>query len=169
MVEILDEWEVSAEEGLLRMKVFCQELQPLSKSLSIDSHEYIFLEALLKFIDTKGELLFNYRNINGAPSTNNDLELRFKQMKHLLRRTIGHSAAKYYLMMHGERIFYVNPQESFDQIVQILRNMDQAAARDQIRNDRQSQDRLSLVIHDDVRWKFVLDSLNIYLTKLLCN
>lgn len=168
IVAIFDEWEASAEQGLQRIRIFCENLKPTLALCPKDTHELIFIEALLKFIDTKGELLFNYREIAGAPSTNNDLELRFKQMKHLLRRTIGHAAAKYYLMMHGERIFYVNPQEPVEQIVNILQKMDQSIARNQIRNERQSQDRLGLIIHDDVRWGIALHSLDQYLSQLGC-
>ena len=168
MVAILDEWEASAEHGLSRMRKFCANLRLFLNETPQHSHERLFLEALFKFIETKGDLLFNYREISGAPTTNNDLELRFKQIKHLLRRTIGHAAAKYYLMMHGERIFYVNPQEPIEQILQILRNMDQTSARNQIKDERQSQDRLALVIHDDVRWRIVIDSLERYMIQLGC-
>jgi len=169
LVVIFDEFEASAEDGLEQLHQFCDTLRPRLNLLSKTDKEAIFIEALLKFVDTKGDLLFNYRNILNAPTTNNDLELRFKQMKHLLRRTIGHSAAKHYLMMHGERIFYVNPNEKFEQIVSILKNMDQSDARIQIRMERLSNDRLGLVIHDDVRWTVLLSELDQYLTKLECS
>ena len=168
VVEILDEFEVSAEDGLKRMEDYCDTLRPLLTTLPAASIESEFIEALVDFIDTKGPLLFNYRDIAGGPTTNNALELRFKQLKHLLRRTIGQSAAKHYLMMHGERIFFVNPAENIDQIVGILRSMDQSEARAQIKSERLSNDRLSVVIHDDVRWVIVLKDIDLYLTKLEC-
>jgi len=168
LVEIFDELEGSADEGMIKLQRFCDSLHPRLQDLEKTENEYIFIDALLKFVDTKGDLLFNYRNILFAPNTNNDLELRFKQMKHLLRRTIGHSAAKYYLMMHGERIFYVNPNEQFNEIVEILKSMNQSEARIQIRMERQTNDRLGLVIHDDVRWTILMNELDQYVSKLEC-
>ncbi|MHA1620448.1 MAG: hypothetical protein ACTSVZ_14320, partial [Promethearchaeota archaeon] len=38
-----------------------------------------------KFIRTKGEMLFNFKKVEGAPTTNNSHELKFKQLKHFLR------------------------------------------------------------------------------------
>ena len=166
LVDILDEAETSAEDGIQKMQQYCDNLRLVLDTLPEVDVEYQFIEALLKFFDTKGELLFNYRNILHGPTTNNDLELRFKQLKHLIRRIIGHAAAKHYLMMHGERIFYVNPEENFDQIVEILRNTDQLVAHNQIRLDRLSNNRLGLIIHDEIRWSRVLDDLDQYLTEL---
>lgn len=164
--DIMDEFEASAEMGLTRMTAYCDALRPRLGDLKPLDVEFTFLTALLKFVDTKGPLLFNYREICGGQTTNNALELRFKQLKHFLRRTIGHAAAKYYLMMHGERIFFVNPREPADQITSILKNMNQSEARTQIRKERLSQDRLGLIIHDDVRWSYILGELDSYLSEL---
>ena len=46
--------------------------------------------------------------------------------------------------------------------------MDQSEARAQIKSERLSNDRLSVVIHDDVRWVIVLKDIDLYLTKLEC-
>ena len=166
IVKVMDEPNVTAFEGLKNMQQICETLRPSLISLPPSGVEAQFITALLKFVDTKGTLLFNYRKIQGGPTTNNDLELRFKQLKHFLRRTIGQAAAKEYLMMHGERIFYVNPKESEDQILEILRAMDQTEARKQIRLDRRSADRIGLVMHDDIRWQVLIKSLDQYLTEM---
>jgi hypothetical protein len=166
LAEILDKAEQPAEQGLDALMQFCENLHPYRTSLSDNCVEAQVIDALLKFVDTKGELLFNYRKIEEAPRTNNALELRFKQLKHLLRRTLGYGAAKEYLAMHGERIFFIDPKEPFDRIVKILSKMDQVSARNQIRSDRNNRDRLGIIIHDHVRWQNLLAELDHYIVTL---
>ncbi|MHA1731282.1 MAG: hypothetical protein ACTSU5_05030 [Promethearchaeota archaeon] len=80
--------------------------------------------ALMKFVRTKGEHLFNYKRVPGAPTTNNSHELQYKQLEHLLRRANGHSAANEYLLARGERLVFVNPGEAFEDIDAILQGVD---------------------------------------------
>ena len=106
----------------------------------------------MKFVRTKGELLFNYKRVPGAPTTNNDQELFYKQLKHFLRRVVGHAAANVYLLAHGERTVFVNPAENFEGIVEILRAIDYSAAREKIASERKARDRMSLLMHLPERW-----------------
>ena len=87
--------------------------------------ESTVLEDMIKYIATKGKLLMNYRQVPGAPNTNNFQELEFKSIKYILRRILGYSAAKEYLYAHGERILFVKPNEPEENIHMLLRNANQ--------------------------------------------
>ncbi len=99
-------------------------------------------------METKGELLFNYKQIEGAPKTNNLHELSFKQLKHFLRKIIGFRTVKFYLLSHGEYIIFIDPKESFEGILEILKNMDFKKARELIRSEYTSRDSIRFVMHD---------------------
>jgi hypothetical protein len=107
-----------------------------------------FIEELSKYVETKGELLFNFKRIKGAPKTNNSHELSFKQLKHFLRRIIGFRTAKSYLLSLGARIVFVNPAESFEGILEMLKSMDYKKAGEIIRSERTSRDSLRFIVHD---------------------
>jgi hypothetical protein len=97
-----------------------------------------FCDALVKFVNTKGELLLNYKHVDGAPRTNNEHELFYKQLKHLLRKVIGFGAASSFLLGHGERIVYVKIDEPTDKIREIFLNMDLVKGRELIATERKS-------------------------------
>ena len=73
IVKVMDEPNVTAFEGLKNMQQICETLRPSLISFPPSGVEAQFITALLKFVDTKGTLLFNYRKIQGGPTTNNDL------------------------------------------------------------------------------------------------
>ena len=113
----------------------------------------------MKFVRTKGEHLFNYKRVPGAPTTNNSHELQYKQLEHLLRRAIGHSAANEYLLARGERPVFLNPGEAFEDIVATLQEVDQAEARRQIAAGRKSREGLTFIVHDAEKWSNFIDDL----------
>ena len=156
---ILDDGEASAENALELLEGYCKKLAPLRLRKECGNVEAQFIEELTKYVETKGELLFNYKRIEGAPKTNNLHELSFKQLKHFLRKIIGFRTAKSYLLSHGEHIIFVNPEESFEEIVKILRGMDFKKARKLIRSERTSRDSIRFVIHDMTRWNSKLQDL----------
>jgi hypothetical protein len=166
LTKILDDADSDEVIGCKKINEFDQKLLLYQKSIAKTTLEYEFITSFHKFISTKGELLFNYRKIDGAPSTNNFQELKFKQLKHLLRRIIGHSAAKEFLFAHGEGIVYVNPDESREKIIEIFKLLDQSLARKEIRDNRNSRDSLVIVIHDQKRWAEKLNELDQYITLL---
>jgi transcriptional regulator with XRE-family HTH domain len=152
MVPILDDLETSPEEGLRQLRRLRDRIRKARLSPQCGGAEREFAEELMKFVRTKGELLFNYKRVPGAPTTNNDQELFFKQLKHFLRRVVGHAAANVYLLAHGERMVFVNPGETFESILEILRSVDYPAAREKIASERKSRDRMSLLMHIPERW-----------------
>ena len=152
LAEILEDTEETAQEGLTRLRKFTASLNSRSKSKSCEPIEQEFITQLDKFVKTKGTKLFNYRLIPDAPRTNNGQELAFKQLKHLLRRTIGYSAAGNYLLAHGERMLFVNPKESFRKIVEILKQMDWTADRKRIQAERTRRNATVHIMHDPTRW-----------------
>ena len=166
LVDILSQTEYSASGGLKKMLQFSDNLKFSKLGNSRDGVASLFVKELVKYIETKGKLLFNYRTIPGAPSTNNFQELKFKQLKHFLRRVIGHDAAKDYLMVHGERILFVNPRESREKILAIFKNCNQHEARKEIRAKRRSMDRWAIIMHNRIIWEDKIQKLHDYICSL---
>jgi len=165
--DILDDDKASAGTALELMENYCKTL--VSQQLRDDCGlvEAQFIEELTKYVETKGDLLFNYKRIAGAPKTNNLHELSFKQLKHFLRKIIGFRTAKSFLLSHGEHIIFVDPNESFEDILSILRSMDFTKARDLIRSERTSRDSIRFIMHELKRWKLKLQDLKQSANELL--
>ncbi len=163
---ILGDLECSFNVGLKRLRRFRDGLRKNRFSPKCGPAEREFVEALMKFVRTKGEHLFNYKRVPGAPTTNNSHELHYKQLKHLLRRVIGHAAANEYLLAHGERMVFVNPGESSTGIVEILREVDQTEARRQIAAERKSRESMVYIIHDEDKWADFLEHLQMLAARL---
>lgn len=168
--EMLDELEKilsddidSSEEGLAKMRAFRDKVRKRGKVKGASKIEVDFCDALVKFVNTKGKLLFNYRDVEGAERTNNDHELFYKQLKHMLRKMIGFAAASVFLLGHGERIVYVKPDESPEMIREILTSMNLGAARETIANERKSRDLLMYIMHDAVKWDVEIQELRLIL------
>ena len=156
---ILDDKKASAENALELLENYCEKLAALQLREDCGPVEAQFIEELTKYVETKGDLLFNYKRIEGAPKTNNLHELSFKQLKHLLRKIIGFRTAKSYILSHGEHIIFVDPQECFEGILEILRGMDYKKARELIRSGRTSRDSIRFIMHDLKRWNSKLQAL----------
>ena len=153
---ILDDDKATADTALNLLEDYCKRLalQPLKNDCG--PVEAQFIEDLTKFVETKGELLFNYKRIEGAPKTNNLHELSFKQLKHFLRKILGFRTAKSFLLSHGEHIIFVDPDESYESILSIFKSMDHVKARKLIRLERTSRDSIRFIIHDTVKWNLKL-------------
>lgn len=153
IVTILDAEGESADQGLARLQALSDELIEAYRERRGTKAERAFVEALAKYVRTKGTLLFNHRRVSGAPGTNNNHELSHMSLKHHLRRTIGHAAASHYLLVHGERIVFVDPGETLEGIKEILKRMDHKAAREIIEKERKSRSAISIVMHAGDKWK----------------
>lgn len=149
---ILDRDDNSAEEALKELVTCCKKLGKLQFRKDCGPVEAVFIKGLLKFVEPKGTQLFNYKQIEGAPRTNNSHELTFKQLKHFLRRVIGFHAAKHYILSHGERIVFVKPTESFEGILEIFKSIDHRKARKLIESERVSRNSIRLIVHDPNKW-----------------
>lgn len=165
--DILDDDKASADTALNLLENYCKTLATRQSKNDCGSVEAQFIKELRKFVETKGELLFNYKRIEGAPKTNNLHELSFKQLKHFLRKIIGFRTAKSFLLSHGEHIVFVNPHESHESILSILKSMDHVKARELIRLERISRDSIRFVMHDVVKWNLKLQDLKQNANKLL--
>jgi hypothetical protein len=159
IVEILDAPKQTSKEGLARFTVLAEELVEYAATGRRTKFEKGFVGAFCKYVETKGELLFNHLDVEGAPLTNNNHELTHMAIKHQLRRIIGHKAASHYLLAHGERILFVDPNESLAGITRILSEMDQAAAMRLIESERKPRSAISIVMHVVDKWKKKITSL----------
>jgi len=153
IVSILDAENESKDVGLQRLRSFADDIAKAASEMKCTKIEQMFIKALGKFVKTKGERLFNHRLVKGAPRTNNHHELAHMHVKHELRRTIGHAAASYYLLQHGERLVFVNPDESREEIKTILQSMDHVAAQKIIVAERKSRTSISIIMHVVDKWK----------------
>lgn len=149
---ILSDLDSSFEKGLSKLRTFRTRLRKHRLVKSCGELERNFIEELMKYVRTKGEMLLNYKRVKDAPTTNNKHELKYKQLKHLIRRVIGFATAKYYLLSHGERIVFIKPDEKFENIIQILRNTDFTEARRIIDAERNPRNSLPNIVHYDDRW-----------------
>jgi hypothetical protein len=118
-----------------------------------------FIEDLMKYVRTKGKMLFNFKKIEDAPTTNNNHELKYKQLKHFLRRVIGFASAKRYLLSHGERIVFIKMDETLANIKIILQNTDFGAARKLIADERIPRNSLPNLMHNTDKWDEKIDQL----------
>nr|MDO8115963.1 hypothetical protein [Candidatus Sigynarchaeota archaeon] len=166
IVSILDNDEESADVGLQRLRAFKDTLVKAVQSNKVIKFEQLFIEALDKYVETKGERLLAHRNVKGAPRTNNNHELEHLRVKHLLRRTIGHSAASYYLLVHGEHLVFVKPDESRENIEAILRNMNRTAAKEIMAVKRKPRTAISIIMHVADKWKEKINQLRVKLVDL---
>lgn len=153
LAEIVGDLDTTAKTGLKRLRSLRDRLRTIRLTPVCGPTEREFIEALMKFVGTKGELLFNYKLVPGAPTTNNAHELRFKQLKHLLRRVVGFTAASTYLLAHGERLVFVDPKEKFAGILSILKSVDYAEVQKTIAGERKPSDRLTLLLHVPDKWE----------------
>jgi hypothetical protein len=167
LVDILSSLEESYGIGLKRLSIFRWELVAYQEHTTCGPVETAFLEALYKFVDTKGEHLFNYRLVDNAPTTNNFEELQFKQLKHSLRKMIGYAAAKEFFVNHGERIVFVNPHETIEGIITIFKNLNAQMARKVIAQERHSRESWSVAVHDAIRWNKKMDMLDEFIKTLI--
>ena len=153
IVSILDADEETAEDSLERLRMFKEELVKSFTEMKCTKFEKLFIEELDKYIETRGERLFTHRLVKGAPRTNNKHELDHLKVKHLLRRTIGHAAASYYLLVHGAHLIFVNPEEKPEDIKKILREMDVDAAKKVIAAEKKPRSAMSIIMHVKDKWK----------------
>jgi hypothetical protein len=166
IASILDADNESSEVGLQRLRACLDDITKAASEMKCTKFEQMFIKALGKFVETKGERLLNHRNVKGAPRTNNHHELEHMHLKHELRRTIGHAAASYYLLQHGERLFFVNPDESRESIKAILQSMDHAAAGELIEAERKSRSSIPIIMHVADKWKKKIEALREKLANL---
>ncbi len=96
--KILNDLESSFGIGLHDLRKFRTKLRRNRLSEECGPIEKEFIEELMKYVRTKGEMKLNFKRVQGAPTTNNFHELKFKQLKHFLRRVIGFASAKRYLL-----------------------------------------------------------------------
>jgi hypothetical protein len=156
LVEILGAADENYEQGINRLSEYQKWLEIYLKTPHIEPLERLVLKEINKFIVTKASHLMNFRKISGAPRTNNAEELAFKDIKYLLRRTLGYSGAKEYLYDHGERIVFINPKEEPSEIKSILTETNQQAARQMIKKERKKQEGWGRIIRDDEKWDEIL-------------
>ena len=153
IADILENNTESAEMGFERLTKLVATLNMHQKVSPGGAVEQEFVRKLTNFVKTKGAKLFTYRALPDAPRTNNSQEIAFKQLKHFLRRTIGYESAGAYLLAHGEYMLFVNPDESFSTIIDILKTIDWTTTKQRVSRERTYRNVIMHIIHDPDRWK----------------
>lgn len=152
LTDILEDLNNTAGEGWMRMGLLCREYDIRQADATCGNLEKEFLAQVHIYFETKGKLLFNYRLIPGAPSTNNYEEAQYHSLKHYIRRTIGQQSAKEYLARHGARLFFVNKEAKLEEIETILKHMDQTEARKILDKERPSRSDIENLMHQEHCW-----------------
>ena len=152
LTKILEDPDATAGEGWMQMELFCRENESRQADPNCGSLEKDFLVQVHDYFNTKGKLLFNYRLIPGAPSTNNYEEAQYHLIKHYIRRTIGQQSAKEYLARHGARMFFVNRNAKLEEIEDILKIMDQTKARKILDKERPCRSDVENLMHQEHCW-----------------
>lgn len=149
---IFDITEESTQAGLKRLECYRWDIDTRMNAISCESLEHGFLDAFFKYMDTKAEFLFNYREFPGNYATSNFIEQRFHLLKHLLRRIIGQASAKEYLATHGARLLQVDQHASLDLIQSYFMKMDQTEARRIINSERRTRNEAVAFLHQEYGW-----------------
>nr|MDO8087495.1 hypothetical protein [Candidatus Sigynarchaeum springense]MDO8088337.1 hypothetical protein [Candidatus Sigynarchaeum springense]MDO8088478.1 hypothetical protein [Candidatus Sigynarchaeum springense] len=62
-------------------------------------------------------------------------------------------AASHYLLVHGENLVFVKPDENRDKIMEILSTMDREAAKEVMAKKRKPRTSISIIMHVGAKWK----------------
>nr|MDO8084435.1 hypothetical protein [Candidatus Sigynarchaeum springense] len=58
-----------------------------------------------------------------------------------------------YLLVHGENLVFVKPDENRDKIMEILSTMDREAAKEVMAKKRKPRTSISIIMHVGAKWK----------------
>lgn len=87
------------------------------------------IASILKAVRNRWWGLFTCYRISNVPSSNNDLETFFKDMKHHQRRITGRKTVHEFILRYGPFAAFLDYDESFDDLLMRLRQVKPAAFR----------------------------------------
>lgn len=101
-------------------------LEELERSTATDPQDAPSARHLIKTVRNRWWGLFTCYRVPGVPATNNEQETFFNQLKQCQRRINGHKSVHEFVVRYGAYAAYVDPRETFDQLLERLRQVSDA-------------------------------------------
>ena len=98
-------------------------LEELERSTATDTEDAPIARRLIKTVRNRWGGLFTCYRVPGVPATNNDQEPFFNHLKQRQRRINGHKSVHEFVVRYGAYAAYVDSRETFDQLLERLRQV----------------------------------------------
>jgi len=95
----------------------------LEQDTTLDTQDTRVVQHLIRTIRNRWWGLFTCYRVPGLPPTNNDQETFFNQLKHNQRRICGRKSVHEFVMRYGVYAAYIDPRETFEQVLERLRQV----------------------------------------------
>lgn len=100
-----------------------QFLEKLEREATDRPNETKVIASILKAVRHRWWGLFTCYRVSNVPSSNNDLETFFKDMKHHQRRITGRKSVHEFILRYGPFAAFIDYTESFDDLLARLRQV----------------------------------------------
>lgn len=101
-------------------------LTRLESETAADTADALIAQHLIKTIRNRWWGLFTCYRVPGLPATNNGQETFFNHLKQGQRRINGRKSVPEFIVRYGAYAAYLDPRETFDQLLERLREVSQA-------------------------------------------
>lgn len=98
-------------------------LARLEQASAADPQDAVVAQHLIQTVRNRWWGLFVCYQVRGLRATNNDQETFFNQLKHSQRRISGRKSVHEFVVRYGIYATYLDPHESFDQLLARLRQV----------------------------------------------
>jgi len=100
-----------------------QFLEQLEQTAAEQPEDANVIACIVKAVRHRWWGLFTCYRISSVPSSNNDLETFFKDMKHHQRRITGRKSVHEFILRYGPFVAFIDYAESFDDLLARLRQV----------------------------------------------
>jgi len=100
-----------------------QFLKRLEQEAAQHPDEALVIASILKAVRHRWWGLFTCYRVSHVPSSNNDLETFFKDMKHHQRRITGRKSVQEFILRYGPFAAFIDYAETFDDLLARLRQV----------------------------------------------
>lgn len=101
-------------------------LARLEKDTADDPQDAALAQHLIQTVRNRGWGLFTCFRVRDLPATNNDQETFFNHLKQGQRRISGRKSVHEWVIRYGAHAAYIDPRETFDQLLERLRQVGDA-------------------------------------------
>jgi len=98
-------------------------LARLARDTAADPEDAAVAQHLIRTIRNRWWGLFTCYRVPGLPATNNDQETFFNHLKQGQRRINGRKSVHEFIVRYGAYAAYIDPSETFDQLLERLRQV----------------------------------------------
>lgn len=98
-------------------------LAKLEQDTAMDAQDAAVAQHVIQTIRNRWWGLFTCYRVPGLPATNNSQETFFNHLKQNQRRINGHKSVHEFVIRYGAYAAYIDPSETFDQLLERLRQV----------------------------------------------